>query len=270
MQNITNPHFMYLHSSIATQTQVYDYLQRGLDLLENYYGRKFDREMVVNTVTKYDGTPLKHSYVWCRSVDTVNVLLNKTPDGQERYHLIEDPEHDTSEAEKNLFDFLIKSFSYGTSWTYLVEEEERLSNLTVKRSIKRTMTPVVDFGVINVSDEQRIRFPDYKEISVSLFTVGIQPKSGYSFNRLFAYTNNKDVDESFIRRQFEKYASSVKKDITDRRQYPVVYVDRRSTPAYVTVTFHPSTMDGIFALQMNKKLHVSDKCVLSFDLCKRD
>jgi hypothetical protein len=268
MNNLHNPHFLYLHSSIANQTQVYDYLQRALNALERYYKKKFDREIIVNTVVKYDGTPLKHSYVWCRSVETANILCNKTPEGQERYEEVEVEDDDSREAEKKLIDFLQMSHPSGTSWVELVEEEERLDNLIRRNKVKRSLTTVVDFGTIPLSEDQMVKYSqEYESIPVKVFPVGLPSRTGFSSNRLFAYHNSRDIDENQIRKHFEKYATH-KKDPFDKKNYPTVYVDRRSHPTYITVSFHPSSNDGIFALLMNKKLSLSDKCLLSFDLCK--
>jgi hypothetical protein len=268
VSHITNPHYLYLHTSIATQTQVFDYLQRGLNELEKYYERKFDRELMVNTIFKYDGTPLKHSYVWCRSIETANVLCNKTPDGVERAEDVEDPDHDTSEAEKNLVEFLDQSHPYGTSWVDLVEEEERLTKKTKKITIKRSMNPVVDFGIIPLNQEQVEKYAsEYQHIPIKIFPVSVPTRSGYSSNRLFAYHNFRDLDENKIRKHFEKYATH-KKDPFDKKNYPTIFIDKRNNPTYITISFHPSSNDGIFALLMNKKLVLSDKCVLNFDSCK--
>jgi hypothetical protein len=265
---VNNPHYLYLHTSIATQSQVKDYILRALDALEEYYGRKFDREIVVNTIFKFDGTPLKHSYVWCHSVETANVLLNKTPEGVERVEEIEVEDDDFREAEKRLSDFLNESHPPGTSWVDLVEEEEYLNNQIKKNKIIRSLKPVVDFGSIQLNDEQLSKYPgQYENIPVKIFAMSCPLKYGYSTHRLFAYHNFRDLDENQIRKKFEKYATH-KKDPFDKKNYPIIYIDRRNSPTYITVTFHPSSNDGIFALLMNKKLQLSEKCVLNFELCK--
>lgn len=266
--NIINPHFLYLHTSIATQSQVFDYLQRALDALEKYYGKKFDREMLVNTVFKYDGTPLKHSYVWCKSVETANVLLNRTPDGQERCEEVEIEDDDTREAEKRLSDFMNHSHPYGTSWVALVQEEEKLTNAIKRNKIKRSLSPVVDFGSISLNEEQINKYKDqYENIQVKIFSAAVPRRPGYSTNRLFAYHHFRDLDENQIRKHFERY-NTHKKDPHDKKVYPSIYIDRRNSPTYITVSYHPSSTDGVFALLMNKKLYLSEKCVLSFDACK--
>lgn len=266
--NYTNPHFLYLHTSIATQNQVTEYLQRALNALEKYYGKKFDREIMVNTIFKYDGTPLKHSYVWCRSIETANVLINKTPEGQERTEEVEVEDEDTREAEKKLYDFLMKSHPPGTSWVKLVEEEENLVNAAKRNKIIRSLKPVVDFGTIPLDSDQAVKYKDqYESIPVKIFPVGVPRRPGYSTNRLFAYHNFRDLDENQIRKQFEKF-NTHKKDPHDKKSYPSVFVDRRNNPTYITVSFHPSSTDGVFALLMNKKLYLSEKCVLSFEACK--
>jgi hypothetical protein len=267
-ETVSNPHFLYCHTSIATQTQVYDYLQRALGALEKFYGKKFDREMLVNTIFKYDGTPLKHSYVWCRSVETTNVLLNKTPEGQERCEEVEIEDDDTRMAEQKLHEFMITPYPTGASWVEMVDEEERLFNNTKLNKIKRSLKPVVDFGSIPLSEEQMAQYASqYESIPVKIFPVSVPYRSGYSTNRMFAYHHFRDLDENQIRKHFEKYAVH-KKDPHDKKNYPLVFVDRRNSPTYVTVTFHPSSTDGLFAMLMNKKLVMSEKCVLSFELCK--
>lgn len=279
MNNITNPHFLYLHSSIATQKQVYDYIQRCIGLFEEFLGEKLDRDIIVNTVTKYDGTPLKHSYVWCRSVEVVNLLLNRTKDGVERTEYAPDPEHDTTEAEKELFDFFMTPTPLDCLWEDLVEEEERLVAKTVKRNVKREMKPLVDFGKIEMTEEQKKKYLENlesksntsidivpsTEINVKMFHLSIPIRSGYSHHRLFALHVTKDVGEQQLRKYFEPY-SSPKKNVYDKKNYPVIYIDRKSNPTCVTISYQPGTYDAIFALLMNKKIMISEKCMLNFEL----
>jgi hypothetical protein len=273
MNNITNPHFLYLHSSIATQKQVYDYIQQCIGLFEDFLGEKLNREIIVNTVTKYDGTPLKHSYVWCRSVEVVNLLLNRTKDGMERTENAPDPEHDTTEAENDLIEFFMTPTPLDCLWSDLVEEEERLVSKTVKRNVKRQMKPFVDFGTIEMTEEQKKKYLDSSEtkstpsteIQVKMFHLSIPIRAGYSHHRLFALHVSKDVSEQQLRKYFEPY-SSLKKNIYDKKNYPVIYIDRRSNPTCVTISYQPATYDAIFALLMNKKIMISEKCMLNFEL----
>lgn len=265
MNSITNPHFLYLHTSIATQSQVYDYVQRCIGRFEEFLGEKLNREIIVNTVTKYDGTPLKHSYVWCRSVEVVNLLLNRTKEGVDRVEEIPDPEHDTEQDEKNLMEFFMRPTPLDCSWVDLVDEEEYLISKTVKRKIEIPMKPLVEFGNVELTPEQKMKYPDMNEIQIKFFRLSIPIRPGFISNKLFANHVSKDVTEQQIRKYFEPYASE-KKNIHDKRTYPMIHIDRKSNPTSVTITYQPLSCDGVFALVMNKRLFLSEKCTLNFDL----
>ena len=265
MNQTTNPHFLYLHSSIATQLQVYDYIQRCIGLFEEYFNEKFNREVIVNVVTKYDGTPLNHSYVWCKSVEVVNLLLNRTKDGIDRTEDYPDPEHDTTEAEEELVQFFMQSTPLDCSWVDLVEEEEMLVSKTMKRLIKRQMKPLVDFGVIEMTLEQKTKYPDMKDIHVKFMPLRVPVRAGYCYHKLFANHISKDVTDNQIKKYFEPFCSE-KKNVHDKRNYPIINIDRKSNPTSVMVTYQPASMDGVFAVLMNKKVVLSEKCTLNFDL----
>lgn len=265
MNHATNPHFLYLHSSIATQKQVYDYVQRCIGLFEDFLGEKLNREIIVNTVTKYDGTPLKHSYVWCKSVEVVNLLLNRTRDGVDRTEDMPDPEHDTLAAENDLFEFFIAPTPVDCLWADLVEEEERLISKTLKRIVKRPMKPLVEFGTIEMTDIQKSKYTDMTEIHIKFFNLKVPIRAGYKTFKLFALHVSKDVTEQQLRKYFEPYASE-KKSLYDKKSYPLIHIDRKSNPTSVSITYQPSSWDGIFALLMNKRVVISDKCTLNFDM----
>lgn len=268
MNHISNPNFLYLHSSIATQSQVYTYIIKSINLLEEYFEEKFDKEIIVNTVTKYDGTPLKHSYVWCRSVEVVNLLLNRTKEGVDRVEEYPDPDHDTTEDEQRVVDFFDTPTPIDCDWVKLVEEEEYLISKTIKRKIQRPMKPFVDFGTIEMTQEQKKKYPDMSTIQIKYFPLKIPIKSGYSSNRLFALHITKDVTEKQIRKLFEPYVTESKNSL-DKKEYPTIYIDRKTNPTSVSITYHPSSFDGLFASLMNKKVVISDKCTLNFELYRR-
>jgi hypothetical protein len=269
MNHISNPHFLYLHSSFATQSQVYTFVQKCIHLLEEYLNEQLDKEIIVNTVTKHDGTPLNHSYVWCKSVKVVNLLLNRTKEGVDRVEDFPDPEHDTTEDEQRLFEFLMKETPVPCSWVDLVEEEERLTLKTVKRTVQRPMKPYVDFGNVEMTEEQMKKYPEMKEIQIRFFPLKVPTKRGVSCTKLFALHVTKDVNEKQIRKLFEPFVRDITKDTYDKK-YPIVYIDRRSNPTCVSVTYQPSTFDGVFAALMNKKVVISDKCTLNFELYRQN
>jgi hypothetical protein len=270
MNHITNPHFLYLHSSIATQEQMYTYVKKCITLLEEYFQEKFDKEIIVNVVTKHDGTPLKHSYIWCKSIEVVNLLLNRTKEGVDRVEDCPDPEHDTTEDELRLFEFFLKPTPVDCSWVDLVEEEEKLKFKTIKRTIKRPMKPFVNFGCIEMTEEQKINYPDMNEIQIKFFHLKVPTKRGFSCSKLFALNVTKDVTEKQIQKLFEPYVGDQRKITLDKKQYPLVYIDRRSNPTCVSVAYHPTSFDGFFASLMNKKVVISDKCVLNFELYRQN
>lgn len=269
MNHITNPHFLYLHSSIATQSQVYTYVHSCIGLLEEYLKEKLDREIIVNVITRHDGTPLKHSYVWCRSIEVVNLLLNRTKDGIDRVEEYPDPEHDTKEDGERLLKFFLKRTPENCCWVDLVEEEEKLVAKTVKRSVQRPMKPFVEFGTISMTEDQKKKYTDMNEIQIKFFHLRIPIKPGYSHTRMFALHITKDVTEKQIRKIFEPYASE-NKNVMDKNHYPLIYIDRRSNPTNVSISYQPSTFDAVFALLMNKKVMISDKCMLNFDLYRQN
>jgi len=265
MNTITNPHFLYLHSSIATQSQVYEYVQSCIKMFEDLLNEKFNREIIVNTVTKYDGTPLKHSYVWCRSIEVVNLLLNRTKDGVDRVEEIPDPEHDTVECERKLMEFFMKPTPINCSWVDLVDEEEQLISKTIKRKIKRPMKPLVEFGTIVPTEEQRLKYPNVDEIQIKFFHLSVPFRAGYMNHKLFANHISKEITEQHIRKYFEPYVSE-KKDPRDKKTYPIIHIDRKSNPTSVSVCYQPLSYDGTFALLMNKRIVFSEKSILNFEL----
>lgn len=265
MNPISNPHYLYLHSSIATQSQVTELIQKTIRSFESYYDKKFNKEFVVNTVTKYDGTPLKHSYVFFKSDLLANLFINKDIEGNERTVEMPDPDHDVSQDVKLFNDFMMAPTPLGCSWVDLVEQEEDLYKKTIQRNVKRALPPVVSIGTIEPTPEQRSKYPDISEIVVTFYPCRIPVRSGYSFSKLYAVHVSKDVTDSQIRRHFEPFSTS-KKD----KKYPIVYIDRKSNPSCVTVSFDSCTFDGIFALVMAKKLVISEKCTLNFDLYREN
>ena len=265
MNQITNPHFLYLHSSIATQNQVYDYVQRCIRLLEDFLNEKLNKEIIVNTVTKHDGTPLNHSYVWCKSVEVVNLLLNRTKEGVDRVEEQEDPDHDTTVAENDLLEFFLRPTPLEYSWVDLVEEEEILIARTVKRTVQRPMKPYVDFGTVMLTDDQLKKYPQVKDIHIKFFHLKIPMKTGMSTHKLFALHVPKDLSEAQIRKVFEPYVSE-KKSIHDKKNYPLINIDKKANPTCVTVSYQPASFDAIFAILMNKRVIFSEKCSLNFEL----
>ena len=266
MTQINNPHYIYAHTSVATQSQVVEYIQRCLDRLDAYFDIKLDREFQVNTVQKYDGTPLVHSYIWVRSLEVANLLLNKTRDGQERMEEFPDPEHDTTEDEERLQTFYGIPTPLNAKWEDLVEEEEILVNKSKKRTISRPLPYVVDFGVVEPTDEQKIKCPDVKEIQISFYPCRMPLKSGYYYNKLYANHCHADVQEKSIRKYFEKFVPE-QKDPHSKKTYPLIHIDRKSGNGSVMVTFEPSTMDAFFIHLMSKKITI-DSHVLNFELFK--
>jgi hypothetical protein len=268
MENITNPNFLYLHSSIATKSQVYHYLQKCIKRFEEILDETLEKEIIVNTVTKFDGTPLKHSYVWVKSVEVANLLLNRTKDGVERVEETPDLDHDVTEDEKRLFDFLSSPTPDNCSWAELMEEEERLISKARRRNIKIPMTPLFDFGTIELTEEQKTKYPDMSEIQIKIFPLSVPLRPGYMRHKLFANHVSKDVSEKQIQKIFEPYSTKTSSD--NRKSYPIVYIDRKSNPTSISVTYCLSTFDAVFAILMNKRVVISDKCTLNFELYREN
>jgi hypothetical protein len=266
MSQISNPHYLYAHSSVATQSQLVQYIHRCLDRLDQFFGMKLDREFQVNTVTKYDGTPLLHSYIWVKDIKVANLLINKTIDGKERTEELEDPEHDTTEDEKRLQDFYQTATPMNASWVSLVEEEENLIVKTKKRTIFRPLPHYVSFGTIEPTSEQKIKYPDIKEIVISFFDCSIRLKSGFSYTKLYANHCPKDITEKQIRKYFEKYVPD-QKDPHGKKSYPLIQIDRKSTNGSILLTFQPCSFDVFFIILMAKRA-IIDEHVLNFELYK--
>jgi hypothetical protein len=266
MNYISNPNFIYAHTSIATNDQLRSYVLRCIDRLEEYFQEKLNREFEVNVITKYDGTFLNHAFIWFKSVELANLLQNKTKDGQERFQEVPDMDHDTSEAEQNLQNFYGLATPIGARWEKLVEEEEYLISKTQKRNIKVPLPPVVDFGTIDPSDEQKMKNPDQKPIEVSFYHCRIPIKNGFSFHKLYANHCPKDVNERSIRKYFEKFVGE-QKDMHSKKSYPIVTVDKRSGNCSIMVCFHPLSMDALFINLMSKKV-VIDQNTYNFELYK--
>lgn len=269
MSDYTNPQYLYLHSSIATQKQVYEYTQKCISQLEQVLGEPLNHEIYVNTVTKYDGTPLKHSYIWFKSPEVAYLLLNKNKDGSERVEECVDPNHDTTEAEKELETFFLTPNTQGVSWVDLVEIEEKLVAKTVKRMIKKQKEPLIKFENIELTPEQKEKYPTMNHIEITFYHIKIPSKYGFSCNKMIANYVPRDITEQDIRVHLERYCSE-KRDPRDKKNYPIVHIDRKSNPSNVLVMFPPSSTDAIFACLMVKRLAVSEKCVLNFDLYREN
>ena len=269
MSSYTNPNYLYLHSSIATQKQVQDYTMQCIEKLEKFLGEHLNKDIFVNTVTKYDGTPLKHSYIWFKSAETANLLLNKNKDGSDRMEECIDPTHDTTEAEKELEQFFLTPNQSGVSWGEMVEIEEKLMSKTVKRTIKKTKEPLVKFGSIEMTQEQKAQNPNKENIEITFYPIKIPSRYGYSTSKLLAHFVPKDVSEHDIRVHMERYSID-KRETRDKKNYPLVHIDRKSNPSNVLVTFNPLGNDAIFACLMVKRLVISEKCILNFDLFKEN
>jgi hypothetical protein len=269
MSEYTNPQYLYLHSSIATQKQVYDYTQNCISKLEEFLGVSLNREIHVNTVTKYDGTPLKHSYIWLKSPEVAYLLLNKNMDGTERTEEIEDPTHDTTEAEQELEEFMNSDDHTILSWAEAADKEDELVAKTVKRKIKKQKQPLVSFGNIEMTSEQKEKYPNMNHIEITFYHVKASTRFGFSNTKLIANFVPKDVTEQDIRIHLERYCTE-KKDQRDKKNYPLVHIERKSNPSNVLVTYPPGTNDALFACLMVKRLAVSEKCVLNFDLYREN
>lgn len=272
MNQLSNHHYLYLHSSIATQAQVHAYIASLIESFEKVLQVKLDKEFIVNSVFKFDGTPLKHSYVWFKSVQTADLFLNKDLQGKDRIDEFPDPDHDTSKEERLFQEFLAAPTPIGAKWVDLVEEEEKLYKKTLKIMIQRPKTRLVSLPGIVPSIEQKTKDPSLEKIDVEFYPCKIFGRSNVSYNKLFAIHVAKDVTESQIRKHFEPFA--ITKSTTScgkhTKEYPHVYIDRKSNPNSVTVSYHPGSMDGIFALCMVKRVAVNEKCTLNFDLYREN
>jgi hypothetical protein len=275
MNQLSNPHYLYLHSSIATQAQVKSYILMLIQKFEKTLGAKLEKEFIVNTVTKYNGTPLRHSYVWFKSAQTAGLFINKDLQGNDRVEEVPDQEHDTSLAIKEYQDFLGTPSPIGARWEDLVDIEEKLLKNTIRRNVQRVLPPIISFPVIEPTEQQKTNFPEVQNIEISFFPYKITSKSNVSFNRLFATHVAKDITEGQIRKYFEPFATTVsephkKEDASQKRIYPKIYIDRKTSPNSVTVSYSPGSLDGIFALCMIKKITISEKCTLNFDLYREN
>lgn len=267
-QQLSNPHYLYLHSGIATQNQIKTYIESLLLQFEKCLHVKLNKEFLVNTVTKFDGTPLNHSYVWFRSVQSADLFLNKDLDGKERFTEYPDPNHDTSEEEIRYEEFMALPTPIGARWEDLVEMEETLKLKTIQNTIKIPKERFIPFCGIEPNAEQKLKHPDLKLIDIDFFHCKINGRRNLSTSKLFAIHVAKDVTEAQIRKHFEPFVT--KKDAHDKKDYPLVHIDRKSNPHSVIVSYSPGSMDGIFALCMVKKIAVNEKCTLNFDLYREN
>ena len=269
MNQLSNPHYLYLHSSIASQAQVKSYILMLIQKFEKTLGTKLEKDFIVNTVTKFNGTPLRHSYVWFKSVQTAGLFINKDLEGKDRVEEVPDPEHDTSLAIKEYQEFLGTPTPIGARWEDLVDIEEKLLKNTIRRNVQRVLPPLFTFPLIEPTEQQKTNFPDVENIEISFFPYKIPSRSNVSFNKLYATHVARDVSESQIRKYFEPFATS---RVSDHQNvtYPKVYIDRKANPNSVTVSYTPGSLDGIFALCMIKKIVISEKCTLNFDLYREN
>jgi hypothetical protein len=179
-----------------------------------------------------------------------------------------DLDHDTTEDEKRLNDFLCQPTQPGDRWEDLTEIEENLVKKTIKRMIRKPMPPMFEFPPIEPTEEQKIKFPEKTKIEISFYPCNITGRKNVSYQKLFAIHVNKDVTEGQIRKHFEPFA--ITKHANDKKDYPLVHIDRKSCPTSVVVSYAPCSMDGIFALCMVKKVLINEKCTLNFDLYREN
>lgn len=268
MNQLSNRHYLYLHSSIATQTQVYQYIQSLMEEFEKVLNVKLNKEFIVNTVHKYDGTPLKHSFVWFKSIQSAELFLNKDLEGKDRAEEYPDPNHDTSEEEKRFQEFMNSPTPVDARWEDLVDEEEMLYNKTIKNKIKKPQNPLIQYPGITPSSDQLEKNPDLQNIDVEFYSCKVYGKPNCSYHKLFAIHVAKDVSEAQIRKHFIPFATT--KNVHEKKDYPLVHIDRKSNPHSVTISYCPGSMDAVFALCMVKKVFVQDKCTLNFDLYREN
>ena len=272
MNQLSNPHYLYLFTSVATQEQVTSYIANLLCSFEETLNFKLDKTFIVNTVFKYDGTPCKHSYVWFKSVQTAGLFLNKDLDGKDRMTEIPDPEQDTTQAEIDYYNFMMAPTPMGARWEDLVETEEKLLKRTHKIMVQKPLPFYITFPGFPLNEEQRLLYPDIEKVEVEFYPCKLFGRPNVSYNKLYAVHVSKDVSESQIRKHFEPFAS-IKSNCTHQRgakEYPLVHIDRKSNPNAVLVSYHPTTMDGLFALCMVKKIVLTEKCTLNFDLYREN
>ena len=271
MSQLTNPHYLYVYSGVATQDQMVDYIKECLIQFQNVLkGSKIEKTFLVNVVRKYDGTYQNHSYLWFKSEKTASLFLNKDLSGNERLDEVPDPEHDVSEADRIFQDFLNAKMPEGARWEDIVEEEERLLKNTIQRTKKTPKQPMIEFPVIIPNDEQKMKYPDLDKIKPDFFPCKIFTRPGYLYNKLYAIHITKDVQESVIRKAYEPFATKREGEGKDAKKYPIVHIDRRTAPHSATVSFAPGTMDAVFAMMMVKKVAITEKCMLNFDLYREN
>jgi hypothetical protein len=269
-----NEHNVYVDTGLANQDQ----LQASVNVFKTELVRLFPGggyekcEFIVNLVTDVSGNSYRYAYIWVSDPRVYYILTGFNPDGSERY---ENEEDETSSKEKSADDsFDLDSLSFDD----VFKSEGNMK----KAAIRKPLPPILTLPGYEYSVEQKKKAEEDLKAEASKNGRNpddvVVPTVGYfETSRAWAGSPEKDknpsilcsdlpnwITEDILKEAFFKFSSDksgfypkitfkpktrFNKEKNEVEQRKIAYVE-----------FSRSHLkDGIFALQMTRKLILKDK-----------
>ena len=266
-----NEHNVYVDTGLATQDQ----LQTSVNVFKDELVKLFPKngyekcEFIVNLVTDLNGHSYRYAYIWVSDPRVYYIMTGYNPDGSERY---EEEDDDKDKKSSEIFDLDSLNF----------EDVFKAEADMKKPKIRKPLAPILTLPGYEYTVEQRKKAEEDMKAETSKNGRNpeeiVIPEFGYfETSRAWAGSPEKDknpsilcsdlpnwVTEDILRDSFFKFSSDKSgiypkitfkpktrfiKERNEVEQRKIAYVD-----------FSRSHLkDGIFALQMTRKLILKDK-----------
>lgn len=269
-----NDHNIYVNTGLATQEQ----LKASAEAFKTELCKMFPKqgyekcEIIVNLVTDMKGNSYKFAYLWVSDPRVYFVLVGLNTDGTERF---KDIEESKPIKEDDFFD--LDSLNLEDAFTEVTAKVK-------KPVIREPLPPLLSLPGYEYTKEQKLRAED--DLKKEAISKGknldeiVIPSFGYfESSRAWAGTPKKNevsstlcsyvpvwVTEDFLKKLFSRYSSDKSgfypkvsfRQIKKKPGFEARF-DQTVEKKLAVVEFSPSyNRDGIFALQMTRKITVRD------------
>jgi hypothetical protein len=266
-----NDHNIYVNTGLANQEQLQASAEAFKKELCNMFPKQgYEKcEMIVNLVTDMKGNSYKFAYLWVSDPRVYFILAGLNPDGSERFKDIEE------KKEEDCFD--LDNLNLEDAFTEVTAKIK-------KPVIREPLPPILTLPGYEYTPEQKARAED--DLKKEAISRGknpddvVVPNFGYfDSSRAWAGTPKKNeisstlcsyvpiwVTEDILKKIFFRYSSDksgVYPKISFRQIKKKVGFESRFENTVekklAVVEFSPSyNRDGIFALQMTRKIMIKD------------
>lgn len=272
-----NDHNIYVNTGLATQEQLQASVEAFKTELCNIFPKQgYEKcEMIVNLVTDMKGNSYKFAYLWVSDPRVYFILAGFNPDGSERFKDVEESKPKSKIADDDFFD--LDNLNLEDAFTEVTAKVK-------KPVIREILPPVLTLPGYEYTPEQKAKAED--DLKKEAISKGknpdevVVPNFGYfESSRAWAGTPKKNevsstlcsyvpvwITEEILKKIFGRY-SSEKSGIYPKISFRQIKkkpgfesrFDQSVEKKLAVVEFSPShNRDGIFALQMTRKLLVRD------------